>query len=208
MSDKHDTVLIIGARGEFGQFLRRDILPSLGVDPLPTIERETPNSEHPSRLRHARHVVLATPLASYSERAGELAEQCQDLEAPTTLWLIPSVQAHVWRTVTGELAKVRNPYLAAVFAHPMYGPNGFRSTEPEARTFRNLLTATFEGAEHPLGEEVAAISNAFRERFNIETTTAFDPEEHDRITAASQGLSYCVAQLMFEQLEIDALMLE
>ena len=32
-----------------------------------------------------------------------------------------------------------------------------------------------------------------------------DPEQHDRITAYSQGLSYCVAQTIFDRPEIDAL---
>src|SRR6185503_7648047 len=83
---------------------------------------------------------------------------------------------------------------------------GFRSTEPEARTFQNILTATHEGADHPLGEEVAQMGDAFRRAFNITTTDAFNPEQHDRITAYSQGLSYCVARLMFEQPEIDSVL--
>ena len=88
----------------------------------------------------------------------------------------------------------------------MYGPNGFRSTEPEARTFQNVLTATHEGSDHPLAEEVAHIGDAFRNAFNITTTDAFNPEQHDRITAYSQGLSYCVARLMFEQPEVDTVL--
>jgi prephenate dehydrogenase len=98
---------------------------------------------------------------------------------------------------------VANPFLSAAFVHPMYGPNGFRATEPEARTFQNILTAKHEGSEHSLGHELDEISEAFRDAFNITTTSAFNPEEHDRITAYSQGLSYCVARLMFERPELD-----
>src|SRR5262249_9015106 len=75
----------------------------------------------------------------------------------------------------------------------------------EASTFKNILTATYEGGLHPLSREVEQISHALQGRFNITTTTAFDPNEHDRFTAHSQGLSYCVGQLMFEQPEIDRL---
>ena len=35
----------------------------------------------------------------------------------------------------------------------MYGPNGFRETEQEARTFQNVLTSAYAGAEHPLDDE-------------------------------------------------------
>jgi len=118
------------------------------------------------------------------------------------------VQAGIWRAVSEALANQDNPLLAAVFVHPMYGPNGFRASEQEAQTFRNILTATIAGAQHPLADEVAQIGEAFRSRLGIETTSAFGPEEHDRITAYSQGLSYCVAEVMFEQPEIDLLLKE
>lgn len=208
MAQNPHAVLIIGGRGEFGQFLQREILPSLGADTVLTVERDTPREQHPARLRQARHIILATPLADYTGRACEIVHQCRDLQAPATLWLISSVQAGVWRAVTATLASVSNPWLAAVFAHPMYGPNGFQAKDQESMTFRNILTATTEGANHPLADEVAEIENAFRDRLSIETATDFDPEEHDRITAYSQGLSYCVGQVMFERPEIDALVHE
>ena len=204
-SEEKKAALVIGGRGEFGQFLQQDILPILGADNILTIERETPGDEFPAQLQHARHIVLATPLAGYAELACELVYRCRDLRALTTIWLIPSVQAGVWRAVTATLEIVGNSFLSAVFVHPMYGPNGFRSTEPEARTFQNVLTATHEGSDHPLAEEVAQIGDAFRGAFNITTTEAFNPDEHDRITAYSQGLSYCVARLMFAQPELDTL---
>lgn len=207
MTAERDTVLVVGSRGEFGQFLRQDILPGLGAGSVLEVERETPREAYAELLRRARHVVLATPLAGYAERACELVYLCRAVAAPTTLWLVPSVQAGVWRAVTATLAIVANPRLSAVFAHPMYGPNGFRATEPEARTFQNVLTAIYEGDEHPLGEEVTGVGDAFRDAFNI-TTAAFDPEEHDRITAYSQGLSYCAGRLMFERPDLDALVRE
>lgn len=205
-SEENEWALVIGGRGEFGEFLQRDILPILGMNNILSIERETPIAETFKHFRKARHIVLATPLAGYAELACDLVYRCRELQAPATMWLIPSVQAGVWRAVTATLAIVGNPFLSAVFVHPMYGPNGFRATEPEARTFQNVLTSTEEGSEHPLAEEVTHMRNAFRDAFNITTTDAFDPEQHDRITAYSQGLSYCVARLMFEQPEIDALL--
>ena len=204
MSNERNAVLIIGGRGEFGQFLQRDILPNLGVDSVLTIERDTAVDQHWPRLQQAKHIVLSTPLAGYEERARELVQQCRDLNEPTTLWLISSVQAGAWRAVTAALATVANPYLAAIFAHPMYGPNGFRAKEQEAETFRNILTATIDGAQHRLAGEIAEIGDAFRSKLGIATTTAYDPEQHDRATAYSQGLSYCVGQVMFERPEIDA----
>jgi len=201
-------VLIVGGRGEFGQFLQRDILPSLGADRVLTIERDTPPEQQLACLQQARHTFLATPLADYVEQACQITYHCCGLARPTTLWLISSVQAGVWRAVSQTLATQDNPYLAAVFVHPMYGPNGFRANEQEAPTFRNILTATIAGAQHPLAEEVVRIGETFRSRLGIETTTAFDPEEHDRITAYSQGLSYCVAEVMFELPEIDVLLRE
>ena len=156
----------------------------------------------------ARHVVLATPLAGYAERACELIYQSRTLNDLTTFWLIPSVQAGVWRAVSATLELVANPRLSAVFLHPMYGPNGFRETEPEARTFQNVLTATYAGANHPLDDELTEILNLFLTRFNIRTTAAFNPDEHDRITAYSQGLSYCVARLMFERPDLDQILRE
>jgi hypothetical protein len=68
---------------------------------------------------------------------------------------------------------VDNPKLSAVFVHPMYGPNGFRETEREARTFQNVLTATYEGSDNPLEKEIAKTTRAFHPTFNIATTTAF-----------------------------------
>ena len=201
-------VLIIGGRGEFGRFLQRDILPSLGVDTVLSIERDTPRDQHLPRIQQAAHIVLSTPLAGYAERACELVRQCRDLQRPATLWLISSVQAEVWRAVSASLAAERNPFLAAVFVHPMYGPNGFRANEREAQTFRNILTATIEGSKHPVAGDVTQIREAFRCQLSIETTTAFDPDEHDRLTAYSQGLSYCVGQVMFDRPEIDALLQE
>ncbi len=207
-SEENKTILVIGGRGEFGQFLQQDILPVLGADSILTIERETPRDECLLGLQRARHIVLATPLAGYAELACELVYRCRDFLTQTTLWLIPSVQAGVWRAVTATLEMVGNPLLSAVFVHPMYGPNGFRATEPEARTFQNVLTATHEGSEHPMSAEVTQICDAFRSKFNIATALDFDPEEHDRITAYSQGLSYCVARCMFEQPELDTLIKE
>lgn len=201
-------VLIIGGAGEFGRFLRQDILPSVGVTHVSIIERDTPREDHQSFLETARHVVLATPLAGYAERACELIYQSRTLNQTTTLWLIPSVQAGVWRAVSATLELVTNPSLSAVFLHPMYGPNGFRETEVEARTFQNVLTATYSGAKHPLDDELTTITNMFQTRFNIRTTTSFNPDEHDRVTAYSQGLSYCVARLMFELPELDQIMRE
>jgi prephenate dehydrogenase len=207
-SQPDKNVLIIGGAGEFGRFLRQDILPSLGVTHVSLIQRDTPREDHQSFLETARHVVLATPLAGYAERACELIYQSRTLNQTTTLWLIPSVQAGVWRAVSATLELVTNPRLSAVFLHPMYGPNGFRETEAEARTFQNVLTATYSGAKHPLDDELTAITNMFLTRFNIRTTTSFNPDEHDRVTAYSQGLSYCVARLMFELPELDQIMRE
>ena len=204
MTKQHErSVLIIGGEGEFGRFLRQDILPGIGLINVSVIERHTRREEHQSLLENARHVVLATPLAGYAERACELIYQSRTINDTTTLWLIPSVQAGVWRAVSATLELVANPHLSAVFLHPMYGPNGFRQTEPEARTFQNVLTATHSGAKHPLDDELTAITNLFLTRFNIRTTTSINPDEHDRITAYSQGLSYCVARLMFEFPKLD-----
>jgi prephenate dehydrogenase len=205
---KQKKVVIIGGEGEFGQFLRHDILPGLGVIDASVIERDTPREEHRSFLHSARHVVLATPLAGYAELACDLIYHSRQLDEVTTLWFIPSVQAGVWRAVSATLELVANPYLSAVFLHPMYGPNGFRETEPEARTFQNVLTATYPGANHSLDAELADISQSFLTRFNIKTTGCFTPDEHDRVTAYSQGLSYCVARLMFERPELDAILHE
>jgi prephenate dehydrogenase len=201
-------VLIIGGEGEFGRFLRRDILPGLGAIHVSVIERDTPREEYQSSLKTARHVVLATPLAGYAEHACELVYQSRTLNNITTFWLIPSVQAGVWRAVSATLELVANPCLSSVFLHPMYGPNGFRETEPEARTFQNVLTATYAGANHPLDDELTEIKNLFLTRFNIRTTASFNPDEHDRITAYSQGLSYCVARLMFESPRLDQILCE
>ena len=201
-------VLIVGGRGEFGQFLQRDILPHMDVKTVSNVERETSSEERQSLLKSARHMVVATPLAGYAQLACELVYRCRDVSKPKTLWLIPSVQAGVWRAVTATLDMVNNPKLSAVFVHPMYGPNGFRETEPEARTFQNVLTATHEGPDNPLVKEIDKISSAFHATFNIGTTAAFDPEEHDRITAYSQGLSYCVGKLMLQRSELGALVRE
>jgi hypothetical protein len=140
--EQKKSALVIGGGGEFGQFLQQDILPILGMEIISTIERETPSDKSLGQLQRARHIVLATPLAGYAQVACELVYRCRDLRALTTIWLIPSVQAGVWRAVTATLEIVGNPFLSAVFVHPMYGPNGFRATEPEARTFQNVLTAT------------------------------------------------------------------
>jgi len=201
-------VLIIGGEGEFGRFLRHDILPKLGVSSVSVVERATPRDEYPDILKSVRHIVLATPLAGYAELACELVYRCRNLEQPTTLWLIPSVQAGVWRAVEATLELVANRYLSAVFVHPMYGPNGFRETEPEARTFQNVLTASQAGLSHPLDDEIGQLTHSFLTKFNIATTTGFDPDEHDRVTAYSQGLSYCVGRLVFERPELDAIVLQ
>ena len=201
-------VLIIGGEGEFGRFLRHDILPVLGFQNVVVSERQTQREEEAVLLKRARHVVVATPLAGYAERACDLIYQSRQLTEVTTLWLIPSVQAGVWRAVSATLELVANPYLSAVFLHPMYGPNGFRETEPEARTFQNVLTATYCGTNHSLTEEVGELSGAFLGKFNIKTTTDFDPDEHDRVTAYSQGLSYCVGRLMFNHPDLDRILAE
>ena len=72
----------------------------------------------------------------------------------------------------------------------------------EARTFQNVLTAMHEGAENPLQDELVRLTKTFHLTFNISTTADFGPEEHDRITAYSQGLSYCVGKLMFQRSEL------
>lgn len=198
-------VMIVGGAGEFGQFLQKDILPHICVKSFSSVDRETPNEEQKSLLKRARHVIVATPLAGYAQLACELVYRCRDVSESKTLWLIPSVQAGVWRAVTATLDMVNNPKLSAVFIHPMYGPNGFRETEIEARTFQNVLTATHEGPDNLLKEEIARITGTFHTAFNISTTTEFGPEDHDRITAYSQGLSYCVGKLMFQHPELAAL---
>ena len=198
-------VLIVGGGGEFGQFLQRDILPNICTETVLSVERDTPNEARKSLLKRARHVVVATPLAGYAELACELVYRCRDVSESKTLWLIPSVQAGVWRAVTATLEMVDNPQLSAVFVHPMYGPNGFRETELEARTFKNVLTATHEAPGNSLNDEIATISSTFQTTFNIGTTAEFDPEQHDQITAYSQGLSYCVGKLMFQRPELAAL---
>jgi prephenate dehydrogenase len=198
-------MLIVGGAGEFGQFLQRDILPHIWRETISSVDRATSSKEQNSVLERAGHVVVATPLAGYAEIACELVYRCRNVSESKTLWLIPSVQAGVWRAVTATLDMVNNPRLSAVFVHPMYGPNGFRETELEARTFQNVLTATHEGAENPIEEKIATISRMFHTTFNIATTTQFGPEEHDRITAYSQGLSYCVGKLMFQRPELDEL---
>lgn len=201
-------VLIVGGNGEFGRFLRRDILPHICAKPVSSVERETPREEQSSLLKRARHVIIATPLAGYAELACELVYSCREVANAKTLWLIPSVQAGVWRAVTATLELVNNPKLSAVFVHPMYGPNGFRETEPEARTFQNVLTATHEASDSLLKDELSTLIGMFHTTFNIATTTQFNPEEHDRITAYSQGLSYCVGKLMFQRPELAAVVEE
>jgi prephenate dehydrogenase len=206
MTPEEQSILIIGGDGEFGRFLREDILPYLGSFKVSILERETPRSEYPSSLESARHVVLATPLAGYAEFACDLVYRSRSVTSLTTLWLIPSVQAGVYRAVSATMELVANPQLSAVFVHPMYGPNGFRDTEPEARTFQNVLTATQNGKDHPLKDELTEISGLFLSKFNIRTTHHFDPDEHDRLTAYSQGLSYCVGHLMFQRPDLDRLL--
>jgi prephenate dehydrogenase len=206
--DRHNNVVIIGGAGEFGQFLRHDILPSLSVDEMSVIERDTPREEHAQLLQAARHIVLTTPLAGYAERACELVYQSRELKQATTLWFVPSVQSGVWRAVSATLELVANEFLSAVFIHPMYGPNGFRETEPEARTFQNVLTGVHSGKKHDLAEEVNEVSNRFVAKFNITTTTSFNPDEHDRVTAYSQGLSYCVGKLMFDRPDLSTVLHE
>lgn len=198
-------VLIVGGAGEFGQFLQRDILPYICVKTVLSVDRDTPSEEQQSLLKQARHVIVATPLAGYAQLACELVYRCRNVSESKTLWLIPSVQAGVWRAVTATLDMVNNPKLSAVFVHPMYGPNGFRETEPEARTFQNVLTGTHEGLDNPLNEEISRVNGSFHTTFNIATTTEFGAEEHDQITAYSQGLSYCVGKLMFQRPELAAL---
>ena len=201
-------VLIVGGAGEFGRFLQRDILPHICDKTVSTVERDTPSEDYQSRLKRARHVILATPLAGYAQLGCELIYRCRDVSKPKTLWLIPSVQAGVWRAVISTLDLVNNSKLSAVFVHPMYGPNGFRETEPEARTFQNILTATYEGSDNPLIEKMASFGRTFHATFNIATTNEFGPEEHDRITAYSQGLSYCVGKLIFQRPELSRLVQE
>lgn len=198
-------LLIVGGAGEFGQFLHRDILPHVCDKPVVSVDRDTPREVQRSMVRQARHVVIATPLAGYAQLACELIYFCRDVSELKTLWLIPSVQAGVWRAVTATLDMVNNPKLSAVFVHPMYGPNGFRETELEARTFQNVMTATHEGEDNLLNSTIANISRTFHTTFNISTTTEFNAEEHDRITAYSQGLSYCVGKLMFRRPDLAAL---
>ncbi len=195
-------VLIVGGAGEFGQFLQRDILPQVCEKTVSSIERDTPSEEQRLLLTEARHVVVATPLAGYAQLACELVYRCREVSESKTLWLIPSVQAGVWRAVTATLEMVDNPKLSAVFVHPMYGPNGFRETELEARTFQNVLTATHEGADNALKSKIANLGRTFHSKFNIATTDEFGAEEHDRITAYSQGLSYCVGKLMFQRADL------
>ena len=207
-TNRHKNVVIIGGAGEFGQFLRHDILPGLGVGHIGVIERDSPREQHTRLLEVARHIVLTTPLAGYAERACELIYQSRDLEEATTLWLVPSVQSGVWRAVSATLELVANDRLSAVFVHPMYGPNGFRETEAEARTFQNVLTAVHSGEHHDLTDEVKDISDRFLTRFNISTTTSFNPDEHDRVTAYSQGLSYCVGKLIFDRPDLDSILRE
>ena len=207
-TNRPKNVVIIGGAGEFGQFLRHDILPGLGVGDIGVIERDSPREQHTRLLEVARHIVLTTPLAGYAERACELIYQSRDLEEATTLWLVPSVQSGVWRAVSATLELVANDRLSAVFVHPMYGPNGFRETEPEARTFQNVLTAVHSGEHHDLTDEVKDISDRFLTRFNISTTTSFSPDEHDRVTAYSQGLSYCVGKLIFDRPDLDSILRE
>src|SRR6185369_2159987 len=198
-------VLIVGGAGEFGQFLQRDILPRLCSCTISSVDRHTSIEEQQSLLHRAGHVVVTTPLAGYAQLACELVYRCRDVSESKTLWLIPSVQAGVWRAVTATLDMVNNPKLSAVFVHPMYGPNGFRETELAARTFQNVLIATHEGADNPLNSAIRNISRTFQTTFNISTTTEFGAEEHDRITAYSQGLPYCVGKLMFQRADLAAL---
>jgi hypothetical protein len=200
--------MIVGGRGEFGQFLQQSILPQLGIGNVLATDRETRPEAQAGAVQQAGHIVLATPLAGYAELACDLVHRCGAQQTPLTLWFIPSVQAGVWRAVTAALESVGNPLLSAVFVHPMYGPNGFRADEPEGSTFKNILTATHEGRLHPLSREIEYISRTLEHRFNITTTTAFDPDDHDRFTAYSQGLSYCIGQLMFEHSGIDRLVLD
>src|SRR5262245_38257865 len=177
-SEKRTNVAVIGGDGEFGQFLRQDILPALGVTGALVVERNTPALEAASLLATGRHIVLATPLAGYAERACDLIYENRATNEPVTFWFIPSVQAGVWRAVSATLEIVANPQLSSVFLHPMYGPNGFRETEPEARTFQNVLTATYAGAGHPLESELSHLTTFFLDRFNIATTVSFNPDEH------------------------------
>jgi hypothetical protein len=109
--------------------------------------------------------------------ACELVYRCRDVSESKTLWLIPSVQVAVWRAVNATLDMVNNPKLSAVFVHPMYGPNGFRETEIEARTFQNVLTGTHQGPENPLNEEISRITGNFHTTFHIGTNTEFGAEE-------------------------------
>jgi prephenate dehydrogenase len=197
-------VVVVGGGGEFGRFLRTRILPGLGVQQTSSIERDTPEGERLERLAAARHVVLSTPLAGYADAARRLVRDVRSAQTPKTLWMIPSVQEPVLEAVRVELRAVRNPAIGVVLVHPMYGPMGFSAVEREARTFRNLVTSVEADAGHPAAREVHAIARRFARRFGIRTTTRFDVTQHDRITAASQGLSYLVALSMFDDPALDA----
>jgi hypothetical protein len=196
-------VVVVGGDGEFGRFLRQRILPKLGVPDAVCVERSTPLDQRAALLSRARHVVLSTPLAGYCEAARSLVHECRSNTGPVTLWFIPSVQQQVWEAVVGTLSETANPFLSAVIAHPMYGPLGFAAAEPEGRMFQNILTGVQAGGAHPIGEEIDRTREKFRTLLGIETIDKFDPRDHDRITAASQGLSYCVAKAMFEDPKLD-----
>jgi prephenate dehydrogenase len=196
-------VVIVGGGGEFGRFLREQILPALGLPGTVSVERDTPAGTRAAALRRARHVVLATPLVGYPETAAELARELlaarTDGARRVTLWLLPSVHLPTLEAVLPVLSgEASGRELTAVLVHPMYGPHGFSRTEREARTFRNFVTAVLAPRGGRAGAEVRRLAAASERLLGIGTTRAIDPAAHDRITGASQGLSYCVAATMFD----------
>jgi prephenate dehydrogenase len=199
-----DRVVVVGGAGEFGRFLRYEVLPRLGATSIACIERSTPAAERISLLRRARHVLLATPLAGYPEGAVDLVRECHPAPAPVTLWLIPSVQLPTAEAVSRVHERLGDPCISVVLFHPMYGPASHASPERRARGPQNILTATMEGGAYPLEREIESVGGACERVLGITTTRAFDPREHDRITASSQGLSYCLAMSMFDEPELDA----
>lgn len=182
---------IIGDKGHFGAFLENILFAELGLTRQQGVDLGSTRVERDHLLSHATDVILCTPLDGYEAATASVMKDLFAKATPTTLWLIPSIQAPAVAAAKALLADATTARVAVVAIHPLFGPHSFAQCKP-GRSQRLQLVLTYLSDPFLLQEKITFLVETLGARRAVELIARYGPEEHDMAVAKSQGLAFCV----------------
>ncbi|MDX2128407.1 MAG: hypothetical protein SFU91_05155 [Chloroherpetonaceae bacterium] len=196
-------VLIIGNKGNFGNFLEKSILPSISdllqINLIKGCDIDVEFNDMIETASEFSDIIICINLGNYHKTLKKIIPEFIRLEKPITFWLVPSLQYPSFVAIK-EFDLKRHRKIDFVLLHPMYGPQSFSNSTFNSRTtFQTIVTYVTSKKTKICLENV---EKACQAKHNLSFQYQFTPESHDFEVAKTQGLVFAFALTLLEHKKV------